>query len=385
MASVKESSRGVGGLLKRLLAASGVLLLGALLWSCFVIVDETEYVIVERFGEIREGGVYDRPQDRGLHLKLPWPIETVRRFDRRLQIFDSPPREMHTSKRRNVVVDTYVCWRIADPETGESRTVSERPVVRFFRSLGDKQVAESRLDTRVRTILGAEMGKVELAELLSVVDSEAGPVRGEDGKLARLSEEIQQLVVKQPGEAQSLLERFGIEVVDVRIKRLNLPSGNRQAVYDRMRSERRKDADRYRTEGLAQKQKIESQANRQYEAILARARADAERIRGDGEARAIEILNEAHAQDPRFYQVMRTLDTYRKILNEKTTLVLSADSNLLKLLTDGIEPDEESSPPPKPKTAPSKKAGGEDVSQRTPQAPEIAAEGGASIDTGELP
>ena len=131
-------------------------------------------------------------------------------------------------------------------------------------------------------------------------------------------------------------ERFGIEVVDVRIKRVALPAGNRQAVYVRMRSDRKKETNRERSEGLAQKQVIEGHAQRQYEEILARARADAERIRGDGEARALETLNAAYAKDREFYQVMRTLESYRKILNERTTLVLSTSSNLMKLLTEGV-------------------------------------------------
>ena len=105
-----------------------------------------------------------------------------------------------------------------------------------------------------------------------------------------------------------------------------------------MKSERKKIADRYRSAGMADNQMIRSQADRQYNEILARTKADAERIRGTAEAEAVRILNAAHAQDPEFYTVITTLDAYRKILNEKTTLVLSASSSLLKMLTEGVPP-----------------------------------------------
>ncbi len=333
-------------LARRLLRLLLVLFVVRLLGSSFVFVDESEFVIVERLGSIRADGVYDRPEDRGLRFKLPWPIDTVRRFDRRLQIFDPPAREIFTQKKKNITVDTYICWRISESEQACSSLATDRPVVRFFRALGEIDAAELRLDTRVRGILSAQIGKVELSSLLAVEDSESGPQPGEQGLLEKLSEQVRRLVMQRPDENETLLERFGIEIVDVRIKRLNLPSGNQRAVFERMMSERKKDADAYRTEGLAQKRVIESQANRQYSAVLARARADAERIRGEGEARALEILNEAHAQDREFSHIVRTLDAYRQILNEKTTLVLSSSNHLLKLLTEGIPPPRQSPPEP---------------------------------------
>jgi membrane protease subunit HflC len=343
-------------LLRRTLLLLLAIVVMAVLGSSVIFIDESEFVIVERFGKIRDDGkgVYDRPEDRGLHFKWPWPIETVRRFDRRLQIFDPPAREIHTKKKRNIVVDAYICWRIAGSASGSTALADDRPVVRFFRALGDVDRAEARLDTRVRSILPAEIGKVTLAGLLDVADSESGPNPGEPGQLEQVSQAIHNLVIRQPGEELTLLERFGIEVVDVRIKRINLPSGNRQSVYDRMRSERKKEMNKERDEGLAQKQVIEGHAKRQYEAILARARADAERIRGDGEATALETLNAAYAQNREFYRVMRTLESYRKILNERTTLVLSTSSNLMKLLTEGVPETPVNAPAPMKPSGPGK-------------------------------
>lgn len=313
-----------------------------ILSSSIVFVDETECVIVSRLGKIV--AVYDRPEDRGGHIKRPWPIDTVRRFDRRVQLFDPPGREIFTRDKKNVTVDAYVCWKIAEPDPQAETPTAKRPVVRFFQSLTDVDVAESRLDNRLRSILSTTIGQVELSGLLQTDHSESGPQNAEAGLLSRVSDEIKRHVLQRPDEESSLAERWGIEIVDVRFKRINLPLGNQQAVFERMKSERRKIADRYRSAGMAENNVIKSQADRQYNEILARARADAERIRGDAEAEAISVLNRAHAQDPELYRVMRTLDAYRKILNEKTTLVLSASSNLLKMMTEGI-PESEIVPP----------------------------------------
>lgn len=333
----------------------------ALAASTVVFVDETEYVTIERFGHIV--AVYDRAEDRGLHFKLPWPVSTVRRFDRRAQLFDPPGREMFTRDKKNITVDAFVCWKIAEPQAADSTAVGERPVVRFYRSLGSLDVAEARLESRIRSILSTHIGQVELSSLLSVADSESGPDSSEPGLLERISDAVRKEVFQRPEEDASIRDRLGIEIVDVRIKRINFPLGNQQAVFERMKSERRKIADRYRSAGMAENTVIKSQADRQYAEILAKAEADAERIRGAAEAEAISILNRAHAQDPEFYRVVRTLDTYRKILNERTTLVLSASSNLLKMLSEGLPvPDN----PASPQTAPAPTADAKTAIHRAP-------------------
>lgn len=339
----RRVSRFVSGLL---LAA----LVVGLVVSSLVFVDETEFAFVERFGHLV--AVYDRPEDRGLHVKLPWPIDLVRRFDRRLQIYDPPGREVFTRDKKNLTVDSYICWRIAEP-TDTSGSLLDRPVVRFFRSLGSLSIAEARLDSRVHSVLTTTIGRVELSDLINAQDSESGPAEGRS-PLTAITDTVREQLSQRPREGESLRDRLGIEIVDVRIKRINLPSGNQQAVFERMKSERRKIADRYRSAGMAENRVIRSQADRQYGELLAKADAEAERIRGSGEAEALRILNKAHAQDPEFYRVLQTLDTYRTIFNDKTTLVLSASSGLLKLLTEGVptlseEPPVPSSPPTEPK------------------------------------
>lgn len=308
-----------------MMALVALLVLGAI--SSIVLVDETELVIVERLGQI--AAVYDRPEDRGLHFKWPWPIGTARRFDARVQLFDPPGREIFTRDKKNITVETFVCWRI-----GQSGT--NHPVVTFFRSLGSHEAAAARLESRLRSIVATRVGQLDLSHLLRVEEPEAGPAADQAGVLEELSREIRQQLQQGRSDGEPLLERLGIEIVDARVKRINFPLGNQQAVFERMKSERQKIADRYRSAGLAESTVIRSHADRQSAELLAKADADAERIRGEAEAEATAILNQAHSADPEFYRTMRTLDAYRTILNDKTTLVLSASSSLLKLLTEGV-------------------------------------------------
>ncbi len=316
-------------------AMAGLAGILALAWltTCVLFVDESEVVVVERLGTIT--AVLDQPDQRGLNFKLPWPIGTTRRFDRRILLFDPPGREVFTRDRKNVTVDAYVCWRIA--ESPASDTIDTRPAVRFFRSLGSSATAQARLETRVRSAIASRLAQVELSDLMAVTDSESQAIT--DVSLASLARDLLADVRQRSDEEQSVTDRLGIEIVDVRIKRINFPLGNQQAVFERMKSERQKIADAYRSAGLAQNTVIRSQADRQYAEIMSKADAEAERIRGEAEAEALAILNAAHSRDPEFYRTMRTLDAYRDILNEKTTLVLSTSSSLLKnLVADEAEP-----------------------------------------------
>jgi len=323
---------------RALIRRAGLLLTLAVLVLCaltsVVFVDESEFVVVETLGQIV--AVYDRVDpkdgDRGLHFKLPWPVAMVRRFDRRQQLFDPPGREMFTRDKKNITVSSYLCWKIADP-TESNAPLHDRPVVRFFRGLGNVDTAEARLEARVRSALEIQLGRVELGDLLRVTNPEGGP--GGESPLTKIAGQALAELKTHDG-AESLRDRLGIELVDLRIKRINLPEGNRTAVYERMRTERERIAERYRSAGLAEKTRIESQARRQSDELLARAEADAERIRGQGEAEAIHILNQAHARDPEFYEFQRTLATYAKVLSERTTIVLSSGSRLFRLLTEGV-------------------------------------------------
>lgn len=334
----------------------GIVLLLVWLATSLFIVDETEDCIVERLGKIV--AVYDQvsPErsDRGLHLKFPWPIETVRRFDRRLQVFDPPAREMFTRDRKNLTVGSFVTWRIAT-ETAPSSDLLQRPVVKFYRGLGSVAAAEARIDTRVRSIVSSEIGSIELSRILAAQDSESPPQAA--NPIEELAAKVLKLAGQRPDEPESLQQKLGVELVDYGVKRLNLPEANLFAVYERMRKEREKIAQYYRSAGEAEKTVIESRARRRSEELMALAQADAARIRGSGEARALEIRNQAYALDPELFQFLRTLETYRKILNQKSTLILSASSPLFKLLMEGVPTvkSTNASPPEKAKTSGEKK------------------------------
>jgi membrane protease subunit HflC len=230
------------------------------------------------------------------------------RFDRRLRIYNPRPSEFLTRDKKNLVIENYVCWRIQSPE-------------RFVQTVGDLTAAEMRLHDIVWSGLAAALGNVELESLVS-----AGPqrVRG-DELMETLTRDTSRLGLQQ----------YGIEVVDVRLKRLNLPEQNKQSVFARMRAERERIARQYRAEGEEQALRIRAEADRQREEILSTAYREAEQIKGDGDAQSTRIYGEAYTRDPQFYKLVRTLDAYKKIVDDKTTAVLSSDSELLRILTKG--------------------------------------------------
>jgi membrane protease subunit HflC len=261
---------------------------------------------------------------------------------------------MFTGDKKNIVVSSYLCWRIA-PGAGEP--FDQRPVVRYFRGLGDAATAEARLDARLRSLIAGEFARIELASLLTATSAEAGPAAS--SPLRSLAERVREQFRKRADETDDLESRFGVRVVDLGIHRLNFPEGNRFAVYERMRTERERMAERYRATGRAEKARIESQAKRQADEILAKAEAEAARIRGEGEAEALAILHKAWERDPEFYEFQRTLAAYSKILDKRTTLVLSTAGKLLRVLQEGPpeagrdkSPDARPSPPAGAQAAP---------------------------------
>jgi membrane protease subunit HflC len=280
-------------------AAAAILLL--LLYLTFFSVRETEFVLVTQFG---------RPlytvTDAGLHVK--WPFQTALRFDRRLRIYNPRPSEFLTRDKKNLVVESYVAWRIDDPN-------------RFVQTVGDPIAAEMRLHDIIWSGLSASIGTRDIDSLISAASSnvQASPM------LDQLTQATD----------RAALDQYGIRVLDVRIKRLNLPEQNKQSVYARMRAERDRIARQYRAEGEEQALSIRADADRQKEEILSAAYKEAERIRGEGDAEATRIYGQAYSKNPRFYKLVRTLESYKKVLDDKTTVVLSSDSELLRVLTKG--------------------------------------------------
>jgi modulator of FtsH protease HflC len=291
--------------LRWLIGALSVFALVAVAFSLLVVVDETEFAVVTSFGQI--AAVYgDEPLEAGLHVKAPWHLAL--KIDKRVKVFEPAPREVMTGDKRNLEVASYVVWRVADP-------------VLFLRASGSHELAEARLYERVSASMSDAIGRRELSALAST-----------DPKLWALDELTRDVTTAVAPAATSEL---GVNVLDIRLRRFNHPVEVRPAVFDLIRSERRQVAAKTRAEGEAQYVTITSQADRTRDTILAQAEAEAQRIRGSAEAEAIRMLNLAHERDPKFFEFLRTLDSYSSILDGQTTVVLSSSSPLLKLLSHG--------------------------------------------------
>ncbi len=279
----------------------------------FFTVDETEAAVLTQFGQpvaaITESGLY---------AKLPDPIQSVQRFNKRLQIYSPDQAEYLTADKKAIRVESYVSWRLADP-------------VQFLVSVGDRSGAETRLADIVKSELGVALGQQELASLVTT--------QTEQFKLPGLIQQVTQ------GSSRRA-EGYGIQLVDVQLKLLNFPDANRQAVFARMKAEREQIARRYRSEGSEEAAKIRAEAERQQKVLLSEAYAKAEQLRGQGDAEAMRIYAEAFGQDPEFYQFIRTLESYGKFVDDKTTIVLPSDSELLRYLNSAQTAPRAASPQP---------------------------------------
>jgi modulator of FtsH protease HflC len=281
--------------------AGAAVALVLLAWLTFFSVRETEFALITQFGKpVRT------VTDAGLHVK--WFFQSATYFDRRLRVYDPRPSEFLTRDKKNLVIESYVAWRIRDPK-------------HFVETVGDPVSAEMRLHDIVWSGLSAVLGTHDLD---SIVAPSAASVQAESF--------LDQLTA---ATGSSALSQYGIEIVDVRIKRLNLPEQNKQSVYARMRAERERIARQYRAEGEEQALRIRADADRQRDEILSAAYKEAERTRGEGDAAATRTYSQAYSRNPKFYKLVRTLESYKKILDDKTTAILSSDSELLKVLMKG--------------------------------------------------
>ena len=259
----------------------------------FFIVDQTETAIVLQLGKPVGSTV-----GPGLHAKIPF-IQNVIFFDARLLDYDAKAAEILTLDKKNMVVDNYAKWRITNP-------------LLFYRTLHTVRHAQARLDDIIYAEVRVALGQYTLQD---VVASKRGNIMGEVTK-----------------KSTTLLAPYGIEVVDVRIKRTDLPKENAQAIYSRMRAERERQAKLYRSEGLEQTEKIKSGAKRDRTVILAEAQRQAEVIRGQGDAQATAIWAEAINKSPEFFAFVRSLQAYRKATTTNTRVFLAPDSPFLKFM-----------------------------------------------------
>lgn len=275
------------------------LVLIVVLWiaaSCFYIIDPTNQALLLQFGA---------PQavvtDQGLHAKLPW--QTVYIFDRRLLIVDAPSEEVIAQDKKRLVVDAFARWRITDP-------------LRFYQVLTDENGAQARLvpilSSNVRRVLGSQ----NFAAVLST-------------QRAKLMEDIRDNVNQ---EAQN----FGVKIVDVRIRHADLPQANSDAIYQRMKKERQREASEYRAEGDETAQRIRARAEREVTIIKAEATRESEILRGQGDAEKTKVLATAYGQDPGFFSFYRSMQAYKDALPaNNTTVFLSPKSDFLRYFAEG--------------------------------------------------
>jgi membrane protease subunit HflC len=271
----------------RLIAAGiGFIVLIYVLSSSIFVVDQRKYAVVFSFGQIVR--VIEKP---GIQAKLPAPFESVRFFDRRILTIDNPEAERFiTAEKKNLLVDSYVKWRIVDPR-------------KFFISFkGDERLAQDRLTQLVRSALNEEFTKRTVRELIS--DQREEVMQGIRKKVADDAADI------------------GVEIVDVRLKRVDLLAEISDSVYRRMEAERKRVANELRSTGAAESDKIRANAERQRDTILAEAYRDAQKIKGAGDAKATALYAEAFGRDPQFAQFYQSLEAYRSSFKDKKDIMV---------------------------------------------------------------
>lgn len=281
--------------MKKLIVFGGIVVLLVIAYNLFTFtVDETQKAAVLRFGEIMR--IVENP---GLNFKVPF-INNVVYLEDRILNYDIQPRDIMTSDQKRLTIDNYAIWRVGEPQT-------------FIEAnAGNIASAQARIDDIVYSDLRDILAKHTLDEIVS----------------AKRLEYLRQVTALSEGK----LEVLGIELIDVRIKRADLPTEIEQAVYGRMRSERERIAAQLRAEGEEQAKQITSKADKDKVIILADANKAAETVKGEGDAQALEIYADAYNQDAEFYRFWRSLESYKTALDQGTSIVLSSDSEYLRFL-----------------------------------------------------
>jgi modulator of FtsH protease HflC len=278
-----------------------LLILIALLVLTFTnlfIVKEGEYRVIRQFGEVVK--IVKTP---GLSYKLPF-VQSVSTLPKYQMTYDVQEAEINTKDKKRMIIDNYAIWKIEDPKKmiSNARTVEK---------------AESRMEEFIYSVVRAELGQLNYDEIINDEKSSRGSLND------RVTEKVNELLTQ---------DNYGIVLVDVRMKRTDLPAENEQSVYTRMISERESKAQEYLSMGDAEKNRIVADTDREVKEMLAKAQADAEVIRAEGEGEAAKIYNLSFSKDPSFYELYRTLESYKKTINEKSVIVLPSDSPYARLL-----------------------------------------------------
>lgn len=282
----------------RIFAVLAAAFIGLIVFSsCIFVVDQRQYAVVYALGEIKR--VIEEP---GLYFKMPAPLQNVVYMERRILTIDTPEAESFiTSEKKNLLIDSYVKWRIVDPKLF---------LVSFA---GDERRAQDRLTQIVKAALNEEITKRTIRE---VVSSERTKV-------------MQTIVSKVADDARQL----GIDVVDVRLKRVDLKAEVSESVYRRMEAERKRVANELRSQGAAESERIRAEADKEREITLAKAYREAQTIKGEGDAKAASIYNAAFGQSPEFFAFYRSLEAYRQSFRNKSdVIVVDPQSEFLRFM-----------------------------------------------------
>ncbi|MED4401174.1 protease modulator HflC [Metabacillus fastidiosus] len=279
-----------------------LLLLIGILTNLFI-VKENEYKVIRQFGEVVR--IIEEP---GLNYKIPF-IQSVTTLPKYQMTYDVQEAEINTKDKKRMLIDNYAVWKIKDPK---SMISNARTIVN----------AETKMGEFIFSTIRAELGRLDYDEIINDEKSSRGS----------LNDKVTEIV-------NGLLERdkYGIIVTDVRIKRTDLPAENEASVFTRMISERESTAQGYLSKGDAEKNRIIAQTDKEVKEMLAKAEAEADIIRGQGEQEAAKNYNEAYSKDARFYELYRTLESYKKTIDDETVLVIPFDSQYAKLLMGETE------------------------------------------------
>ena len=284
---------------KFLLLIIAVIAVGLAYYSLFT-VNEKEFVVVTRFGKPV------RTLDKaGLYCKRPGFLETVNRIEKRASVFKTQPIQLLLGDKNPLIITCYVCWKISDPLT-------------FLQSLTSSDIVDQKIGDMVNSLLGSTLGDYTIENIINVKP-----------ELVKL-EEIETRILSE--SEQKAIEKYGIRIIDVGIRRLAYPQIVAQSVYNRMKAERDKEAKKYLAEGKEEAAKIEAQTDKEVAQIIAEANKESEILKGQGDKEAMNIYAEAYGRDPEFFEFTKSLEACREVLKNKSTLILSTESEIFKYL-----------------------------------------------------
>ncbi|MFC9542314.1 protease modulator HflC [Lysinibacillus sp. NPDC056959] len=282
---------------------TAVFAIAIILFANVYIVKESEYAVVRQFGE-----VVKFQSEPGLKIKVPF-IQSVTKLPKNQMTYEVSEEEINTKDKKRIIIDNYAVWHITDPK-------------QLISNAGTIEKVESRMEEFIYSVIRSELGRIEYTEVINDENSSRGSIN--DQVTARVNELLSN-------------DKYGIEVIDVRIRRIDLPTDNEQAVFTSMISDRESKAQIYLSEGDAEKRRIEAQTDKKVQEMLATAKKDAALIQAEGEAEAAKIYNKSFSQDPEFYSLYRTLESYKKTIGEDTVIILPSTSPYAKILSGYIK------------------------------------------------